>query len=208
MLLTILNSRRSGEPWRESRAGDPDPGLGAGLRSAQLADARASGKPRAAYRNSSRSTRSLRPAAFVNRRVMATAVRFTLTWAPAVNRRIALDFAQRQNGQPDRPQAEAPYAALTCRVSSRCTPAHCEDAHAPHRSARESRRRSADRRVRSTTVGEIDSVPREHLLGQPARAAAVVFPDILQDVGHLQALREGGGQGGQRPARRRAISGR
>ena len=34
----------------------------------------------------------------------------------------------------------------------------------------------------------------EHLLRQPAGAAAAILPDILQDVGHLQALGEGDGE--------------
>ena len=61
----------------------PDCGAGRGLRKSAR---RASGKPRAACANSSRSIQSLRPAAFVNRRVMATADLDTLTCAPAVKR--------------------------------------------------------------------------------------------------------------------------
>ena len=40
----------------------------------------------------------------------------------------------------------------------------------------------------------------EHFLRQPAGPAAAILPDILQDVGHLQALREGHGQLVQRAA--------
>ncbi len=38
---------------------------------------------------------------------------------------------------------------------------------------------------------QINAVAGEDLLRQPARAAAAILPDILEDVGHLQALRKG-----------------
>src|SRR6266853_4279520 len=41
---------------------------------------------------------------------------------------------------------------------------------------------------------ELDTVPGEELLRQPAGSAAAVLPDVLQDVRHLQPLREGYGE--------------
>src|SRR5260370_32713089 len=41
---------------------------------------------------------------------------------------------------------------------------------------------------------EVDAVPGEELLRQPAGPAAAVLPDVLQDVRHLQPLCEGYGE--------------
>src|ERR1700688_882986 len=49
-------------------------------------------------------------------------------------------------------------------------------------------------------LGEIDSMTREHILRQPARAAAAVLPNVLENIRHLKSLRKGRGDGGQRGA--------
>src|SRR5436309_5699260 len=58
----------------------------------------------------------------------------------------------------------------------------------PHRLAQ----RGVETPVRACggELPEIDSVATEYFLRQPTRPTAAVFPHILEDVGHLQALRE------------------
>src|SRR5260370_30707382 len=49
-------------------------------------------------------------------------------------------------------------------------------------------------------LSQIDSMPGEHILRQPARAAAAVLPHVLENVRHLKSLRKGRGDGAQRGA--------
>ena len=40
-------------------------------------------------------------------------------------------------------------------------------------------------------LSEVCPVLREHGLGQPAHTALLIFPDVFQDIRHLQALAKG-----------------
>jgi len=110
--------------------------------------------------------------------------------------RISMDLLQSQHRKPDGPQAKAADPASFA-GSAMCIPARAqmsvgyadELAHA----GREAGIGRCGRQLR-----QVHAVRRENLLGQPASAMAAVLPHVLQDVGHLQPLRERHGQALQR----------
>ena len=152
---------------------------------------RASGKPRAASSNRRRSSQSLRSDRSVRTGSGHRGAR-DLHLGAGGEARIFVNFSQREHRKPDGPQAEAADSG-SCRELIMCNPGHCADAHAPRRPVRACRHRSADRGSRRQPR-QIDAVGGKNLLRQPTRSAAAVLPDILENIRHLQTLRERNGQ--------------
>ena len=101
-----------------------------------------------------------------------------------------MDPLQSQHGKPDSPQAEAANSRLVAgnQQSERKRIAQVRMRHADqfaHRGVKAGIRLAGAQRL------QLEAVAGEHVLREPARSAAAILPDILQDVGHLQALSEG-----------------
>ena len=127
---------------------------------------------------------------------------------PAVKPGSALDAAQGQHRKPDGPQAEAPDARLL-----RAESASVKDS-ALRRCAcatPTSSRMPASKPGPAAACCAAAPDPLRDGRRRPAAASrrrAAVLPDVLEDVGHLQALREGDARASPAPRAARSIAGR
>ena len=159
----------------------------------------ASGKPSAARAKISRSARLLIMVRFVVNTVALTVRRDTLTSLPERNVGFAMDLAQRQHGETDRPKTEAPDADLALRnhagVLERVAQVRVREADELVEALLE-----RGRRVQLLEAREVEVAARKHRARQPACVRLPVVPDVLQDVRHLQPLAERDGEAHQRLA--------
>src|SRR6185436_20056879 len=113
--------------------------------------------------------------------------------AAGAERRVAMDLAQREHGEADRPQAKAADSRLAlrnqARVLERIAQMRVTDADQLVQAVAE-----RGLRVPRLEPFEIHRAARENGARQPARARLTVVPDVLQDVRHLQTLTERYGQ--------------
>ena len=138
--------------------------------------------------------------------VAFTVRRETFTSAPERNVGVAVNLAQREHREADRPETEAPDADLALRdhagVLERVAQMRVAE---PEQLVEPFLERA--RRVQLFEPLELEVAAREHRARQPARVRLPVVPDVLQDVGHLQALPERHGEPHHRVALLRELGG-
>ena len=112
-----------------------------------------------------------------------------LDFVPGGEAAVAVDVAQGQHRHAQRPQAEAPDPGLIAgqqqRVLQRIAQVHAGDADQVPQGLLEF---PAVAQGGGAVQGH--AVALQHRLRQPAHVALLVVPDVLEDVGHLQALAE------------------
>ena len=113
--------------------------------------------------------------------------------------RIPVELAESEHGESDGPQAEAPDARLAARdqqrVLERVAQVRVRDADEPVHAGAE--RIDVAARLE---LAQLEARFLEHVARKPAGIGAPVFPHVLQNVGHLQALAEPHGMAQQRLA--------
>src|SRR6185369_10365367 len=110
-----------------------------------------------------------------------------------VERRVAMDLAQREHREADGPKTEPPNAGLALRnqrgVLERVAQVGVRETDELVETYLE-----RARRMQLLEVLEIEVAARKHRARQPARVRLPVVPDVLEYIGHLQPLTERHGE--------------